>query len=82
MKNLSILDGAALLFLVVGGLNWGSIALFQVDLVSSLFGVMTVATKIVYGIVAVSALYMIYSSLMSLATADQQIYVKARTVGL
>lgn len=82
MKNLTVVDGVALLLLIVGGANWGSIALFQVDLVSSLFGVMSVATKIVYGLVAVAAVYMAYSGLMSLANSDQQIYSKTRPAGL
>ena len=82
MKNLTIVDGVALLLLIVGGANWGSIALFQVDLVSSLFGVMSVATKIVYGLVAVAAVYMTYSGLMALADNDQQVYSKTRPVGL
>lgn len=82
MKNLNIVDGVSLLLLIVGGANWGSIALFQVDLVSSLFGVMSVTTKIVYGLVAVAAVYMTYSGLMALANSDQQMYANTRTVGL
>lgn len=60
MKNLNILDWITLLLLVVGGLNWGMIALFNFDLVSSAFGNMTIITRIIYALVGISALYSIY----------------------
>jgi uncharacterized membrane protein YuzA (DUF378 family) len=61
MKNLDILDWIALVLIIVGGLNWGMIALFNVDLVSTLFGTMTTVTRIVYGLVGIGALYSIYT---------------------
>lgn len=60
MKNLNMFDWIALLLLVVGGLNWGMIALFNIDVVSSLFGDMTVVTRIVYGLVGLSAVYSVF----------------------
>ncbi len=60
MKNLNMFDWIALLLLVVGGLNWGMIALFNIDVVSSLFGDMTILTRMVYGLVGLSAVYSVF----------------------
>lgn len=60
MKNITTIDWIALLLLVVGGINWGFIGAFNVDLVSLLFGDMTVLTRVVYGIVGISAIYSLY----------------------
>jgi uncharacterized membrane protein YuzA (DUF378 family) len=57
MKIFNGLDWTALVLLVVGGLNWGMIGAFNIDLVSSLFGEMTMLTRVVYGLVGISALY-------------------------
>ena len=48
------------MLLIVGGLNWGMISVFNIDLVSSLFGVMTMASRIIYGLVGLSAVYTMY----------------------
>jgi uncharacterized protein len=61
MKNLNTVDWAAFVLLIIGGLNWGMIAVFNIDLVSLVFGDMTMLTRIVYGIVGVSALYCAYT---------------------
>ena len=60
MKNLSTFDWIALGLLVIGGLNWGMISVFNIDLVSLVFGNMTMLTRIVYGLVGLSAVYSIY----------------------
>jgi uncharacterized membrane protein YuzA (DUF378 family) len=60
MKNLNAFDVLALILLIIGGINWGMIGIFDVDLVGSLFGVMTVLTRAVYALVGVSALYSVY----------------------
>lgn len=60
MKNLNAFDWLALVLLVVGGVNWGMISLFSVDLVSSVFGDMTTLSRTVYGLVGFSALYSMY----------------------
>ena len=57
------LDIVALVLLVVGGLNWGLVALFNFDLVAALtgaggFGNKNVLGALVYGLVGISALYM------------------------
>lgn len=47
---------AAFALLVVGGLNWGLVALFNMNLVEAIFGGMGL-TNIVYILVGVSAVY-------------------------
>ncbi len=54
------LDLIAFILLVIGGLNWGLVGIFSWDLVSSIFGYMSVLSKIVYVLVAVSALYNLF----------------------
>ena len=56
------LDIVALVLLVVGGLNWGLVALFNFDLVAAItgagsFGEKNVLGALVYGLVGISALY-------------------------
>ena len=55
MKTLDIIVAV---LLVVGGLNWGLVGLFEFDLVATLFGGMTAPlAKAVYVLVGLSALY-------------------------
>ena len=55
-----IIDRIALLLLIVGGLNWGSIGLFQFDLVAWIFGGQdALGARIVYVAVALCALWCI-----------------------
>ena len=49
----------ALTLAIVGSLNWGLIGLFNFNLVSWLFGDMTLLSRIVYCLVCVSGLYLI-----------------------
>jgi len=59
--KMNAVDWVALVLVLVGGLNWGLVGLFQFDLVASLFGgVEGVVARIVYVLVGVSALYMIF----------------------
>ena len=50
-------DVIAAALLVVGGLNWGLVGLFQFDLVSALFGSFGFAASVIYALVGVAALY-------------------------
>jgi uncharacterized membrane protein YuzA (DUF378 family) len=56
----TVIDWIALILLIIGGLNWGLIALFEFDLVATLLGDMSVAARIVYGLVGLAALWTIY----------------------
>ena len=50
---------ATLALLIVGGLNWGLVGLFEFDLVAALFGEMSALSRIVYALVGLSALWQI-----------------------
>ncbi len=55
-----ILDRIALIITIIGALNWGSIGLFQFDLVSWVCGgAATVAARIIYCIVALAGIWCI-----------------------
>ena len=47
------IKGFSYALLLIGGLNWGLVGLFEFDLVSFLFGEMTVFSRIVYSLVGV-----------------------------
>ena len=55
------LDLTAATLLIVGGLNWGLVALAEFDLVATIvgldFGETNWASRIVYGLVGLSAVY-------------------------
>ena len=55
------LDFATRLLLVVGGLNWGLVAIAEFDLVAEIvgleFGETNALSRIVYGLVGLSAIY-------------------------
>lgn len=51
------LNAITLILLVVGGLNWGLVGLFDFDLVAALFGAGSFLSRLVYILVAVSAVW-------------------------
>ena len=53
------IDFAALALVLVGALNWGLWAAFKFDLVATLLGDYSVLARIVYALVAVSAVVLI-----------------------
>lgn len=55
------LEWVAYWLLVIGGLNWGLIAAFQLNLVESLLGAGVGAT-LVYGLVGLAAVYNILTA--------------------
>lgn len=48
-----------LVLLIVGGLNWGLVGLFDFDLVAALFGDMSMLSRLVYVLVGLSAIWQI-----------------------
>lgn len=57
-RNLDLLAGV---LLIVGGLNWGLVAIAKFDLVAWIFGLdfgeTNAATRVVYGLVGLAAVY-------------------------
>jgi len=63
MADNKTIENIALVLLLVGGLNWG-LSLFNVNLVTMLFGSIKLLPEIVYGLVGASALYTAWAKWM------------------
>ena len=53
----------AIILLVIGGLNWGLVGIFDWDLVAKIFGDMSTVTRIVYTLVGISAILVAVKSM-------------------
>ena len=51
----------ALVLLIIGGLNWGLVGVFNFDLVKTIFGDMSLIARVVYTLVGLSAIYAIFA---------------------
>ena len=73
MKKLDLL---AAILLVVGGLNWGLVAIAKFDLVAWIFGeefgTTNAVTRIIYGLVGLAAVYGIAALAGRTAAAPQR----------
>jgi uncharacterized membrane protein YuzA (DUF378 family) len=76
------LDVAAAALVLVGGLNWGLVALAKFDLVAWIFGMefgeTNAASRVVYGLVGLAAVYGIGSLLTARRTSTPPATVGAR----
>ena len=60
------IDWVAFILVIIGGLNWGLVAFSSnYNLVDGLFGTGSVLSRIVYGLVGLSALVMIVMAFMN-----------------
>ncbi|MEG0026214.1 MAG: DUF378 domain-containing protein [Bacilli bacterium] len=53
---MEILQKIVLIITIIGAINWGVIGLFDLDLVATLFGNMSVMARIIYVLVGISGL--------------------------
>lgn len=53
------LDYTILTLVIIGAVNWGLIGFFDFDLVSTLFGQMSLLSRIIYALVGIGGLYAI-----------------------
>ncbi|HAV10989.1 MAG TPA: DUF378 domain-containing protein [Candidatus Moranbacteria bacterium] len=60
MKNLNVLDWITLILVIIGGVNWGLVGFFNFDLVATIFGNMTLISRVIYGLVGLSSLYLLF----------------------
>ena len=58
MKVVSLI---AMILVLIGGLNWGLVGLFDLNLVAALFGT-TILAQLIYIFVGISALWLIITS--------------------
>lgn len=61
---MGVVDKIALWLLIIGGLNWGLVGLFEFDLVAAIFGPLSLLSRIVYILVGLSAIWLIYAELL------------------
>jgi uncharacterized membrane protein YuzA (DUF378 family) len=59
---MTALKTLTLVLLLVGGLNWGLVGIFDFDLVAVILGDGTLLSRLVYSLVGLSAVYQLYSS--------------------
>ncbi len=56
---MKILDKIALVLVIIGAINWGLIGIFNFNLVDTIFGEMSIISRIVYSLVGISGLWCI-----------------------
>lgn len=54
---MKIIRNIAVILVIVGGINWGLVGLFDYNLVDSLFGAGSVVSKTVYIVVGIASLF-------------------------
>lgn len=57
---ISTLDWVAMALMIVGGLNWGLVGLFNFDLVAFLFGDRSLVSRVIYIAVGLASIYSLY----------------------
>lgn len=62
--KMNAMDWISMILLVIGGLNWGLVGIFDYDLVKSIFGDMSTPSRIVYSLVGVAAVWTIAKMMM------------------
>lgn len=66
------IDKLAYLLVVIGGLNWGLVGFFQYNLVDKIFGVDSGASRVIYAVVGLAALYMFYTMVVMIAKGEEK----------
>lgn len=56
---MKIIDRIALALVIIGAVNWGLIGLFGFNLVDSIFGAMSMISRVIYSLVGISGLWCI-----------------------
>ena len=56
---MKVIDTIALILVIIGAINWGLIGFFEFNLVDTLFGSLTIVTRIVYALVGIAGLWSI-----------------------
>lgn len=67
MIKLDTIGQIILAILIIGGLNWGLIAIANFNLVAAIFGQFTLISRLIYGLVGLSAVYMVYVLISTMA---------------
>ncbi len=66
------LDWVAYVLVIIGGLNWGLVGIFDFNLVTELFGDDSALSNIIFALVGLSALYLVYTG-FKLTQGDRRV---------
>lgn len=54
---MKVIDKIALVLIIIGAINWGLVGIFNFNLVDSIFGTMSLISRIIYALVGISGLW-------------------------
>lgn len=54
---MKVIDKIALVLIIIGAINWGLVGIFNFNLVDSIFGSMSVVSRVIYALVGISGLW-------------------------
>lgn len=54
---MKIVDKIALILIIIGAINWGLVGFFNFNLVDTIFGTMSLISRIIYALVGISGLW-------------------------
>ncbi|MFA5368436.1 MAG: DUF378 domain-containing protein [Candidatus Paceibacterota bacterium] len=58
MNELNWLDWIVFILVIVGGLNWALVGIFNFDLVAAIFMPLSLLSRVVYVLVGIAAVYL------------------------
>ena len=73
---MKVINTIALLLIIIGGVNWGLVGLFDFNLVDALFGEGSVLARIVYSVVGIAAVYELIVWITGLSTKEKVVAVE------
>ncbi len=56
---MKIIDKITLALVIIGAINWGLVGIFNFNLVDTIFGMMSILSRIIYILVGISGLWTI-----------------------
>ena len=56
---MKVIDKIALVLIIIGAINWGLIGIFKFNLVDTIFGEMSIISRIIYSLVGISGIWSI-----------------------
>jgi uncharacterized membrane protein YuzA (DUF378 family) len=59
-KHMKVIDAIAIVLILIGGLNWGLVGFFDIDIVSAIVGKESGISRLIFALVGLSALYKIF----------------------
>lgn len=61
--NAKTIDCIAWILVVIGGINWGLVGFFHLNLVALIFAAAPVIAQVIYAVVGLAALWQLYRAL-------------------